>query len=241
MPRHTQGKIAPSILSIDFGRLEEELARLEAAGADWIHVDVMDGHFVPNLTIGPQIVGAIRKRTSLPLDTHLMVGDPDRFLEAFVRAGCDFLTVHVEACAHLHRTVHAIRALGARPGVVLNPATPLTVLEHIVADVDLVLLMSVNPGFGGQAFIPAMLPKVAALRRRLDDLGLSAELEVDGGITVGNIGEVARAGATVFVSGSGIVDTPDYGLTIARMREEVREAGRLGGLDEEGNLSAPGT
>lgn len=220
-----QFKIAPSILSADFGHLAEEVRLLEEAGADWIHVDVMDGHFVPNITIGPQVVEALRKATSLPLDVHLMIQQPDAYTEAFVRAGADFLTVHAETCLHLHRTVHSIRGLGARPGVALNPSTTLSSLEFIASDVDLVLLMTVNPGFGGQSFIPAMIPKIASLRGFLDERHIPAELQVDGGIYLDNIAEVAKAGATVFVSGSGILKAGDYRKTISQMREKCRREG----------------
>ncbi len=231
--KERQFRIAPSILSADFGRLAEEVRLLEEAGADWIHVDVMDGHFVPNITIGPQVVEALRRATSLPLDVHLMIQRPDAFTEAFVRAGADFLTVHAETCPHLHRTLHSIRGLGARPGVAINPSTPLCSLEFIASDADLILLMTVNPGFGGQSFIPAMIPKIASLRRFLDQRRIPAELQVDGGICVDNIAEVAEAGATVFVSGSGILKGGDYRLTISRMREKCHSVRDLGGLDHE--------
>lgn len=232
-------KIAPSVLSADFGRLAEEARALELAGADWIHLDVMDGHFVPNITFGPQAVEALRAATSLPLDAHLMVADPDRFLGQFISAGADVVTVHVETCPHLHRTLRTIRELGARPGVVLNPCTSLASLDYVLEHVDLVLLMTVNPGFGGQSFIQTMIPKIKALRRLLDERGCSAELEVDGGIHLGNIREVAEAGATVFVSGSAILGSEDYGLTIRRMREEIQRATGSGGWDAaDGTASA---
>jgi ribulose-phosphate 3-epimerase len=233
-------KIAPSLLSADFGRLAEEVRALEKAGADWIHLDVMDGHFVPNLTMGPQVVAAVRKVTRLPLDAHLMVAHPDSCLEPFVAAGADFLTVHAETCPHLHRTVHAIRELGVRPGVVLNPSTPLTALDHILEEVDLVLLMTVNPGFGGQTFISSMLPKIASLRRTLDSRGLTVELEVDGGLHVDNIRQAAVAGATVYVSGSGILGSSDYAGTIRQMREQIAQGRALGGWDEADRPSTLG-
>jgi ribulose-phosphate 3-epimerase len=217
-------KIAPSILSADFGRLGEEVKAVEKAGADYIHVDVMDGHFVPNLTIGPMIVESLRKITSLPLDVHLMIQNPDEFLTVFIEAGAGILTVHVEACSHLHRTLMEIKKLGARAGVSLNPATPICLLEPALECADLVLVMTVNPGFGGQEFIPAVLPKIARLRALIDEKKLSLELEVDGGIKVENIASVAKAGADAFVSGSGIFKTPDYPQTIAAMRREIKKA-----------------
>ncbi len=222
-------KIAPSLLSADFGRLAEEVLALERAGADWIHLDVMDGNFVPNITFGPRAVEAVRSVTRLPLDAHLMVENPDRHLKAFISAGADLVTVHVETCPHLHRTLQSIRDLGARPGVVLNPSTPLNSLEYILEEVELVMIMTVNPGFGGQSFIQAMIPKIRALRRMMDERDCGAELEVDGGVHIGNVREVARAGATVFVSGSGILDTKDYAYAIGRMREEIRLAKAAGG------------
>lgn len=201
-------KIAPSILSADFSRLGDQVSQAIAAGAEYIHVDVMDGHFVPNLTVGPLVVRSIKPLTrqgGVVLDVHLMIEKPERLLPEFAAAGADILTVHVETCPHLHRTVQMIRELGARPGVTLNPATPLHSLDEILPFVDQVLVMSVNPGFGGQEFIPSMLEKIRQLRQTLDDLGLaSVELEVDGGIHPANAAQLARAGATVLVSGSGI-------------------------------------
>ena len=197
-------KIAPSILSADFGRLGEQVKEAEAAGADWIHIDVMDGHFVPNITIGPPVVRALRRATDLPLDVHLMIEGPDRYLDAFVGAGADGLTVHVETCAHMHRTIQRIRALGVRPGVTLNPATPLSSLEEILPIVDLVLVMSVNPGFGAQSYIPSSTTRIARLRAMLDEMGSDAELEVDGGVNPSTVATVVEAGATVLVAGSAI-------------------------------------
>ncbi len=198
-------KLSPSILSADFAHLARAVQEAEEAGVDWIHVDVMDGHFVPNLTMGPVVVQALRRVTTLPLDVHLMVEHPDRLIPAFVDAGADILTVHVEACTHLHRTVQHIKSLGKRAGVTLNPATPLTLLEEILPYVDLVLVMSVNPGFSGQAYIPTSTDKIARLREMLDARGLShVELEVDGGIKPSNVREVVRAGATVIVAASAI-------------------------------------
>jgi ribulose-phosphate 3-epimerase len=205
MPDKRPGiKIAPSILSSDFARLGEQVAEATAAGADYIHIDVMDGHFVPNITIGAPVVAAIRKRTSKPLDVHLMIESPERYINDFARAGATIITVHEEACPHLHRVIQMIRESGARPGVSLNPSTPIGSLEHVLADVDLVLIMTVNPGFGGQAFIPHLLGKVSALRRRLDELHLPAELEVDGGITPETAPQAVHAGARVLVAGSAV-------------------------------------
>jgi len=217
-----QKLIAPSILSSDFSRLGEEIKAVEAAGADWIHVDVMDGHFVPNITIGPVVVEAARRVTTLPLDVHLMIENADQYVEDFIKAGSDYLVVHAEACAHLQRTLTHIRELGCKAGVSLNPATPLSSLDHILPDVDLVLLMSVNPGFGGQSFIPQVLDKVRDVRAMLDRLDRQVLLEVDGGIKIDNIGKVARAGADAFVAGSAIFGSDDYAKTIARMRAEMQ-------------------
>ena len=216
-------KLAPSILSADFARLGEGVAAAEAGGADWIHVDVMDGHFVPNLTIGPPVVKALRRTTQLPLDVHLMIESPDRYVEAFVDAGADLVTVHVEAVPHLHRVVEKIRQLGARPGVSLNPGTPLTALEEILPYVDLVLVMSVNPGFGGQKFIPTSTEKIARLRRTLDDRNLwGVELEVDGGITPNTAPEVVAAGASVLVAGAAVYNEQG---SVAENLATLRSAG----------------
>ena len=216
-------KIAPSILSADFSRLGDEIRALEAADADYIHIDVMDGHFVPNITFGPTMVEAIRKISCLPLDVHLMIENPDRYIPDFAAAGADIIVVHAEAVHHLHRTVQLIRSLGKRAGVSLNPATPLNVLEYVLADLDLVLLMTVNPGFGGQSFIEACLPKIQALRAMLDRRGGEAELEVDGGVKTSNIARIAHAGADVFVAGSAVFGSPDYTATIAEMKRLARE------------------
>ncbi|MCP9451871.1 MAG: ribulose-phosphate 3-epimerase [Nitrospira sp.] len=210
--------IAPSILSADFARLAEEAAAVERAGADFLHIDVMDGHFVPNLTVGPPIVQALRKETKLPLDVHLMITNADAFISEFAKAGADYLTVHVEACPHLHRTVQSIKEQGVKAGVTLNPATPVQWLEEILPDVDLVLVMSVNPGFGGQTFIPSTLSKVRAVRNMLDRLGSQAFLEVDGGVKVENAARVLEAGADVLVAGSAIFSSSDYAATIAALR-----------------------
>lgn len=214
-------RIAPSILAADFGRLAEEVRAVSRAGADWIHVDVMDGHFVPNLTIGPVVVEAVRAATELPLDVHLMIEAPERSLEAYAAAGADRIGVHVEACPHLHRTLAQIREAGAAATVVLNPATPAEAIEPVLGDVDQVLVMTVNPGFGGQSFIESVLPKLARIRRWIDEAGLSVELEVDGGIGPGTIGRAARAGANVFVAGTAIFRQADYATAIAQLRKEA--------------------
>lgn len=218
-------RIAPSILAADFGRLAEEVRAVEAAGADWIHVDVMDGHFVPNLTLGPVVLEAVRAATELPLDVHLMIEAPERSLESYVRAGADRVGVHVETCPHLHRTVAQIKEAGAAACVVLNPATPAVLVEPILPDVDQILVMSVNPGFGGQSFIPGVLATIEALRRRIDAQGLAVELEIDGGIAPGRIGPAAEAGANVFVAGTAVFGRPDYASAIAELRKEA-EASR---------------
>ncbi|MBA5866482.1 MAG: ribulose-phosphate 3-epimerase [Nitrospira sp. CR1.3] len=210
--------IAPSILSADFARLAEEVAQVERSGADLLHVDVMDGHFVPNLTVGPPIVESLRKVTKLPLDVHLMMTNADAFIADFAEAGANYLTVHVEACPHLHRTVQAIKERGVKAGVTLNPATSLHTLEEILPDVDLVLIMSVNPGFGGQTFISSCLQKVAAARQMIDRRGSRALLEVDGGVKIDNAGQIVAAGADVLVAGSAIFSSRDYAATIAALR-----------------------
>jgi ribulose-phosphate 3-epimerase len=215
-------KIAPSILSADFGVLAEEIARVEAAGADQLHVDVMDGHFVPNLTIGPPVIEAIKKRTHLPLDVHLMIEFPERYIPAFVSAGADLVTVHAEACPHLHRTLRQIKEVGAKAGVALNPSTPLTALEYVLDELDLVLIMSVNPGFGGQSFIPATYQKIRLLKALLG--ARPSDLSVDGGVKVEHAAPLATQGATVLVAGSAIFGAPDPGAVIRQMRNasEVR-------------------
>jgi ribulose-phosphate 3-epimerase len=197
-------KIAPSILSCDFSRLAEEIHAVEAGGADWIHVDVMDGHFVPNITIGPVITEGARRSTRLPLDVHLMIQQPERYLEAFAKAGADFLTVHQEVCPDLEHTLARIRGLGVRAGVAVNPATPLDTVRHVLRDLDLLLVMSVQPGFGGQSYIPTSTDKVRRARQLLDEQGSSAELEVDGGIDADNAGLIADMGASVLVAGSAV-------------------------------------
>jgi len=214
-------RIAPSILASDFARLADEVAKVEAAGADFLHVDVMDGHFVPNLTIGPPIVEALRKVTSLPLDVHLMITNPDAFIPEFAEAGATYLTVHTETCPHLHRTIQLIKEHGVKAGITLNPATSLTMLEEVVADADLVLVMSVNPGFGGQKFIPAVYDKIARARDLITRTGSQALLEVDGGIKIDNAAEVVKAGAEVLVAGSAIFNTPNYSETIQAFRSVI--------------------
>jgi ribulose-phosphate 3-epimerase len=204
MGKAPQCLLCPSLLSADFARLEEAILAVEKAGAGALHLDVMDGHFVPNLTMGPAVVKAVDRVTSLPLDVHLMIEEPDRYLEAFREAGADWISVHVEAVTHLHRTVSRIRELGARAGVVVNPATPLVSLEEILEHLDFVLLMSVNPGFGGQAFIPSVVGKVASLSRMIRERGLDAAIEVDGGVGPENAGELVRAGATMLVAGNSV-------------------------------------
>ena len=212
-------KVAPSILSADFSRLGEEIRAVEAAGADIIHVDVMDGHFVPNITIGPLIVEAARRSTKLPLDVHLMITNPELFIDDFAKAGADYITVHVETARHLHRLVQSIKGhKKVKAGAVLNPATPLSSLDHILPDLDMVLLMSVNPGFGGQSFIPSVLDKIRQLRKRIDELGLATEIEVDGGVKPANAAQVVNAGADILVAGSAIFGTKDYAAAVRGIR-----------------------
>ncbi len=216
-------KIAPSILSADFARLGEEVRAVAAAGADYIHIDVMDGRFVPNITIGPLVVEAVRKVTDLPLDVHLMIEEPERYVEDFAAAGSDIIVVHAEACRHLHRVVQQIKATGKKAGVSLNPATPLNVLDYVLEELDLVLLMTVNPGFGGQSFIEACVPKIQQLRGMLDRHGYEAELEIDGGVKPANIARLAHAGADVMVAGSAVFNSNDYAATIAEMKRLMQE------------------
>lgn len=217
-------RIAPSILAADFGHLADEIAAVEAAGADWIHVDVMDGRFVPNITLGPVVVAAARRATDLPLDVHLMIEEPERYIDDFVKAGAATVGVHVETCPHLHRTVAQIREAGARACVVLNPGTPAEMVRPVLAEIDQVLVMSVNPGFGGQRFIASSLPKIASLRAWIDEGGLSVDLEVDGGIAPGTAGPAAAAGANVLVAGSAVFSEKDYAEAIAALRSEANDA-----------------
>ena len=216
--------IAPSILSADFARLGEEVNAVLAGGADWIHFDVMDGHYVPNLTIGPGVLASLRKVTTAPIDVHLMVEPVDLLVEMFANAGANLISFHPEASRHVDRTIELIRSKGCQAGVVLNPATPLSVLDWVLGKLDLVLLMTVNPGFGGQTFIEGMIPKIAATRRLIEESGRDIRLQIDGGVTVKNIGRVAKAGADTFVAGSAIFGSSDYAATITAMRAEIDAA-----------------
>ena len=214
-------KIAPSILAADFAKLGQEVKEVEAAGAELIHIDVMDGHFVPNISFGAIALEAIRPLSTLPMDVHLMIENPDQYIEQFAKAGADYITVHVEACRHLHRTIQLIRSYGVKPGVVLNPHTPIESIQHILEDVDMVLFMTVNPGFGGQKFIESVVPKVAALAKIIEERGLSVEIEIDGGINAETIVPCAKAGATIFVAGSAIYGKEDR----AKALQEIKQAG----------------
>jgi ribulose-phosphate 3-epimerase len=217
-------KIAPSILSADFSRLGEEIDAVDKAGAEVIHIDVMDGHFVPNITIGPLVVEAARKSTKKVLDVHLMIANPDLYIDSFAHAGADWITVHVEACIHLHRTISRIKELGKKAGVVLNPATSLTTVDHILPEVDLVMLMSVNPGYGGQSFIASSLDKARELKKRIDALGLPVGIEIDGGISSKTIGAAAEAGVNIFVAGSAVYNSPNY-VTVIDELKNLAKAG----------------
>jgi ribulose-phosphate 3-epimerase len=214
-------KIAPSILSADFTCLGQEIRDVETAGADWIHVDVMDGHFVPNITMGPLVVEAVKRSTNLPVDVHLMITNPDLYIRDFAAAGANYITVQAEVCPHLHRTIHLIKENGAKAGAVLNPATPLACLDHILEDLDLVLIMSVNPGFGGQKFISSSLEKLRLLKDRIRDRDAGTLIEVDGGVNSSTIGDISRAGADVFVAGSAIFNSGDYRQAIDTLRSEI--------------------
>jgi len=218
--------LAPSILSADFSRLGEEIRAVEEAGADIVHVDVMDGHFVPNITIGPLVVEAVKRSTSLPVDVHLMIEEPDRYIEGFARAGADYITVHAEVLPHLNRTLSAIRELGVKSGAVLNPSSPLGMLDWVWEYMDMLLIMSVNPGFGGQGFIPNSLEKISAARELIDSLGYDILIEVDGGVKVDNAAEVVKAGADVLVAGSAVFGTEDYKATVAAFKTAMKKGGR---------------
>ena len=216
-------KIAPSILSADFSRLKDEIQAVEAAGADWLHVDVMDGHFVPNITIGPVVVEWVRKVTKIPIDVHLMITDPDKYAPEFIKAGADLISVHPDTCPNPNATLNKIRDLGAKSSIAVNPDVPLKKVEGCFSDIDMVLMMTVFPGFGGQAFIPDVLPKIEEVRKRIDQSRSAILVEVDGGIKTDNIDRVCRAGGEVIVSGSGIFKTPNYTDTIRRMREATAD------------------
>lgn len=214
-------KIAPSILAANFSKLAEEVKEVEQAGAKLIHIDVMDGHFVPNITMGPIVVEALRPVTKLPLDVHLMIENPDNYIESFAKAGADYITVHVEACPHLHRTIQLIRTFGVKPGVVLNPHTPIETIKHVLEDIDMVLFMTVNPGFGGQKFIHSVIPKIKQLSDIIKEKDLAIEIEIDGGITAETIVPCAEAGATIFVAGSAIYNQLDR----TKALQDIQQAG----------------
>ena len=230
--------VAPSILSADFGRLDEEVRAVEAAGADWIHVDVMDGRFVPNITIGPLVVDAVRRATKLPVDVHLMIVEPERYIADFRKAGANWISVHVEASPHLHRTLQHARALGARPGVVLNPHTSEETIRHVLDEIDLVLVMSVNPGFGGQSFIPSTLPKLRAIRSMIDRSGRDVVLEVDGGVSASTSGGVVGAGARVLVAGSAVFGAVKRGEALSFDERVARYAAAIDRI-RKGALAEP--
>jgi ribulose-phosphate 3-epimerase len=218
--------IAPSILSADFARLGEELQAVTRAGADLIHIDVMDGHFVPNITLGPPVIKALRSHSTLPFDVHLMIAQPQEFIEDFAAAGAQIISVQAEACTHLHRTLQAIRQAGCRPAVALNPATPLEAITYVLGEVEMILLMTVNPGFGGQQFIPAVLPKIERLRALIDRESLPVKIQTDGGVNEDTIAQVARAGCDIFVAGTAVFGQPDYARAIKGLRQKADEARR---------------
>jgi ribulose-phosphate 3-epimerase len=227
MSKEPSIKIAPSLLSADFARLGEEVADIEQAGADWVHVDVMDGRFVPNISIGVPVVRSLRKLTKMPLDVHLMIVEPEKYVPAFAEAGADVISVHAEACVHLQRTLQQIRDLGKRAGVVLNPHTSEDCLRYVLGDLDLILVMSVNPGFGGQSFLPTVLPKIRQIRKMIDENGLDIDLEVDGGVAEDTIAEAAEAGARVFVAGSAVFGKPNRLEAIQRLRNQVQRSNEV--------------
>ncbi|HBG1613398.1 ribulose-phosphate 3-epimerase [Clostridioides difficile] len=215
-------KLAPSILSADFAKLLEDVRKVESAGCEYLHIDVMDGHFVPNITLGPLVVKSLKKENiNMVFDAHLMIENPDQYIEEFVKAGCDIITVHQEACFHLHRTIQNIKSHGIKAGVVLNPATPVDTIKHVLPDLDMVLLMSVNPGFGGQSFIPCVLDKIKELKAIIDSQGLNIDIEVDGGISPKNVAEVVQAGANVIVAGSAIFGSDDIQETVNLFRKNA--------------------
>ena len=214
-------KLAPSILSADFARLLEDVKKVEKAGCEYLHIDVMDGHFVPNITLGPAIVKSLRKDVNMVFDAHLMIENPDQYIKEFADAGCDIIVVHQEACTHLHRTIQNIKSHGVKAGVALNPATPIETIKYVLEDVDMVLLMSVNPGFGGQSYIPVVTKKIKELRALIDEMGLDIDIEVDGGVKPSNISEVVNAGANVIVAGSAIFNAGDIDEAVKSLRENA--------------------
>lgn len=215
-------KLAPSMLSADFARLLEDIKKVERAGCEYLHIDVMDGHFVPNITLGPQVVKSLRKDVNMVFDAHLMIENPDNYIKDFVDAGCDIIVVHQEACKHLHRTIQNIKSYGIKAGVSLNPATPIESIKHIIDDIDMVLIMTVNPGFGGQSFIESMIPKIEELKKFIDSRGLKIDIQVDGGIKPDNVDKVVKAGANIIVAGSAIFNSDDIETTVNLFRENLR-------------------
>ncbi|ABR48927.1 Ribulose-phosphate 3-epimerase [Alkaliphilus metalliredigens QYMF] len=214
-------QLAPSILSADFANLEQEIKKVEEAGCDMLHIDVMDGHFVPNITLGPPIIKSLKNKTKLPFDVHLMIENPDQYIAQFVEAGADIITVHSETCIHLHRTIQLIKGCGIKAAVALNPSTPLVMIENVLEELDMVLLMTVNPGFGGQKLIPNMLEKIARLKRMIDERGLKIDIQVDGGVNLENIKQIAEAGANIIVAGSAIFNSTDIPETVKRLKENA--------------------
>lgn len=215
-------KLAPSILSADFSQLLNDVKVVEDAGCEYLHIDVMDGHFVPNITLGPPVINSLKGKTNMIFDVHLMIENPDRYIEAFANAGADIIVVHQEACTHLHRTIQAIKALGKKAGVALNPATPIETIKHVLSELDMVLIMTVNPGFGGQKFIEAMLPKIKELKEMSEKQGLNFDIQVDGGITPLNVAEVVKAGANIIVAGSAIFNSDNIAQTVQLFRRNAK-------------------